>query len=114
MSIYFYNLLPLRQKNRWLLLMRSKRKCELIHIKRRFGERFHLDFSNQDIENISRIIRSNRSKKKKFVKRISNRITVFHIEYRGNLFEVLYDKRTKIPITVLPKGNHFEKTGLEK
>lgn len=89
--------------------MRSKRKCEIIHIKRRFNERFDLDFSKRDVENISLIIRSKNSKKKKFVKRISNRVTVFQIEYKDNSFIVLYDKNRKVPITVLPKGNYFER-----
>ncbi|MCL5028271.1 MAG: hypothetical protein M1480_04520 [Bacteroidetes bacterium] len=94
--------------------MRSKRKSEIIHIKRRFNERFELDFSNQDIENISKIIQSNRSKKKKFIKRISNRVTVFQIEYKDNSITVLYDKNTKMPITVLPKGNYIERTVLKE
>jgi len=69
------------------------------HVKRRSMERFGIYLSRKDQEEIVRTIREGKAE---FLKRESNAKKHFKVEYHGKIFRVVYNKKHRCLLTVLP------------
>ena len=77
---------------------KGKRKNQIKHARRRFEARFDISLnSNQYTQLVNRIKKG----KAEFVRRQSNRVTLWDIEFEGNLIRVVYDKKTSAIVTAL-------------
>lgn len=79
----------------------TKKKAEQKHAMMRFAERAGIHFSKKTNELFCRMIRSRQAI---FLKRSSLRVTLWNIEYKGKLYECVYDKKRKQIVTVLNVG----------
>jgi len=70
------------------------------HVKQRFVERFGISLSNEDLTSMISQIQKQTAV---FLKRRSHRVSIWQVPLQGRLFEVVYDKRTKTVVTVLPE-----------
>ena len=88
---------------------KGKRKNQIKHARRRFKQRFDISLNdNQYMQLINRI----KNGKGEFVKRQSNRITIWDLEFEGELVRVVYDKKTTAIVTALyPEGRPLETLG---
>lgn len=88
---------------------KGKRKNQIKHARRRFKQRFDISLNdNQYMQLINRI----KNGKGEFVKRQSNRITIWDLEFEGELIRVVYDKKTTAIVTALyPEGRPLETFG---
>lgn len=78
--------------------MRQRKPRALrLHVQRRARERFGI---NLDPVVIATMIRCGSAA---FVRRDSNRVTVWDLDYRGEQLRVVYDKERHLPITVLTR-----------
>ena len=86
---------------------KGKRKNQIKHARRRFDQRFDISLNdNQYIQLVNRIKKG----KGTFVRRQSNRVTIWDIEFEENLIRVVYDKKTSAIVTAL----YPDKQTLEK
>ncbi len=76
----------------------SKAKALKIHTTRRVHQRYGL---NVNVHDLARLIQERRGT---FVKRRSHRVTIWDVEYKGEILRVVYDKKRGLPITALPKN----------
>lgn len=90
----------------------KKRRYE--HTKGRLETRYALEVNKRDLERIIKLIQN---KKGRFVRRESNSKTHWLLNYQGQELYVVYSKKTKTILTVMPKkrvarakGN-FKKAG---
>jgi len=77
----------------------NKRKMQKIHAKSRFFER-HDILLTKDLH--KELINNIQNGKAKFVKKQSNRVTLWDIDFTDKLIRVVYDKHRKLIITTLP------------
>lgn len=75
----------------------KKRKSEQKHFDRRCIERLGIKF---DIPNIIGKVRKNELK---FLRRQSNRITIWEYEFEEKLYVVVYDSIRKMLVTIYPE-----------
>ena len=78
----------------------KKAANQINHVKQRFVERFGLSLSNEDL---SSMIKSIQNQTAVFVHKKSHRVSIWQVPLSGRLFKVVYDKRTKTVVTVLPE-----------
>lgn len=76
-----------------------KAKAQVKHARRRFLERFGLRISDNGLREMVLQIQSARAE---FVRKESNRVSLWKVRYCGELFDVVYDKQRKNIVTVLP------------
>lgn len=77
----------------------SKRECCIIHVKKRFRERFGITITDKDIADAVADIQVGYNAvalKKQSVNR-----TLFSVKIQGNYYNVIYDKKRKVIVTVL-------------
>lgn len=77
---------------------RTKKRDQHRHFKQRVRLRTGLDLSNNDVHEIALMIQR---QKGKYVESQSNRVSVWLIEFKGQEFNIVYDKERKQPITCL-------------
>lgn len=77
--------------------MKSKKECENIHAKSRIRERFGINMGKKLHQTF---INSIQNGKAKFIRRQSNRVTVWQVEYNEDVLTLVYDKHRKQIITV--------------
>lgn len=70
--------------------MTTKLKCERLHCKRRALERFNLSLNHKDMAEMAKLIQT---QKAEFIRKRSNRITLWRMNYRGNEMTVVYDNK---------------------
>lgn len=76
----------------------TKTECERIHVKRRFMERFGINLSrNKRIE----IIKAIQNGKATFIKKESNRISLFDVDIEHQVVRVAYDNLRKEIVTAM-------------
>ena len=73
---------------------------QIYHVKKRFLERFGVSLSNEDLNSMIEKIQGQTAV---FIKKTSLRVTIWQVPLHGRLYEVVYDKRTKTIVTVLPE-----------
>tara|TARA_Y100000034_G_scaffold91156_1_gene109940 strand:+ start:1008 stop:1268 length:261 start_codon:yes stop_codon:yes gene_type:complete len=78
----------------------SKTKAQRIHAKKRFVERYGLDFTRHVRREFCRRIQ--KQEKARFIERQSTRVSVWDVEYEEKIYRVVYDKIRKSIVTVLP------------
>lgn len=71
----------------------------MAHAQRRFLQRKGVFVERRHLDEMGRLIRAGGGS---FVKRQSRRITLWDIPWRGEIIRVVYDKRRKAIVTVLP------------
>ena len=77
-------------------MIRGSKKAALKrHTRQRAAERFGISV---DLKELTKLIQKGRGV---FVRRQSNRVTVWDVEYKGNTLRVVYDKLRSTPITIL-------------
>jgi hypothetical protein len=88
---------------------KGKRKNQIKHAKKRFQKRFDIDLNaNQYIQLVNRIKKG----KADFVRRQSNRVTIWDMNFEGKHIRVVYDKKTSAIVTALyPDGKPLETIG---
>ena len=88
---------------------KGKRRNQIKHARRRFKDRFDISLNgNQYKQLINRIKKG----KADFVKRQSNRVSLWDIDFEGHLIRVVYDKKTSAIVTALyPNGEPLETLG---
>jgi len=79
--------------------MTTKAVSQTRHAQRRFLERTGLEVSKRELRGLSQAIRTERGR---FVERQSLRVTVWDVPFEGRTFRVVYDKKRKTIVTVLP------------
>lgn len=77
----------------------GKRNAEILHAIRRARERYSLDLSVADIEQISKMIRTQATER---VKSLSNTRVMHRLNYKQKTILVVYDKKRHTLITFLP------------
>ena len=88
---------------------RGKRRNQIKHARRRFKDRFDISLNDNQYKQLI-----NRIKKGKatFVRRQSNRVSLWDIDFEGHLIRVVYDKKTSVIVTALyPDGQPLETLG---
>ncbi len=87
----------------------KKKKNQIRHARRRFKTRFDISLNaNQYIQLVNRIKKG----KGIFVRRQSNRVTIWDIDFEGQLIRVVYDKKTSAIVTALyPNKESLETFG---
>ena len=88
---------------------KGKRKNQIKHAKRRFKKRFDISLNeNQYNQLVNRIKKG----KADFVRRQSNRVTIWDLQFEGHEIRVVYDKHTSAIVTALyPNQRPLEKIG---
>lgn len=81
----------------------DKTKTLIKHTKRRAKERYGLHLKEEDIKNIVNLIQK---QKAEYILTESLRVTWWIVHYLGKELKVLYDKKRKTLITVLPLDNN--------
>lgn len=78
-----------------------KKKCQEIHAKKRFLERYNgFDFTEKISKEFIRMIQNGLAL---CIEKQSNRVSIFKVFYDNKDFNVVYDKKSKVVVTVLPK-----------
>lgn len=77
----------------------TKANSLLRHSKRRASERYGLNIGRAGLWEIVNIIRSGRAI---FVRKETNRVSEWKVEYSGVSMRVIYDRRRKMVVTFLP------------
>jgi len=86
---------------------KGKRKNQIKHARRRFKSRFDISLnSNQYNQLVNRIKKG----KADFVRRQSNRVTIWDMDFEGHLIRVVYDKKTAAIVTALYPNNEALET----
>lgn len=80
--------------------MISKSKHQRAHSKLRAYQRYDLELNRKDLDTIVKQIQS--SKDAFFIKRKSNRVTLWHVLYNKKSLKVVYDSDRKNVVTFLP------------
>lgn len=80
-------------------MFKGKARALLRHAKRRANTRYGLDLTNNDLQEIVRLIKQ---QKAKFIERQSLRVTHWEVEYKGETLRAVYDKRRSQIVTFLP------------
>ena len=77
----------------------KKYRSQRLHAKKRFLERCGIKLTTKDLDNLrSQIVDGNAE----LIRKQSNRVSVWKINFNGTEVEVVYDKNTKNIVTVLP------------
>jgi len=77
--------------------MTTKLKCERLHCKRRALERFGLSLNHKDMAEMAKMIQSGKAE---FIRKRTNRVTLWKITYRDNLMTVVYDNKRHSVVSV--------------
>jgi len=80
--------------------MATRRSKAIRHTQKRARQRFGIETTAEDNAVMVRAIQEHRGL---FVAKVSNRVTVFDLDYRGASMRVMYDKVKKVILTVLTK-----------
>lgn len=79
----------------------TKKQCQQAHARRRAKERFGIRLTKAMRLDIIKKIGSNKTRK---LGKQSLRVTGHEVEIEGKLLKVLYDKKRKSIVTILPPG----------
>ena len=79
----------------------SKHEAERRHAMRRFGERMGFGLSSETYADLSRQIQDGQAQ---FVRKQSNRVTIWRLMYEGKPVRVAYDKDRHQIITFIPEN----------
>lgn len=79
----------------------DKRNAEILHAIRRARERYGLELSVADIEDLARLIQKQATKR---VKAVSNTRVIHELECQNRTVWVVYDKKRHTLVTFLPRG----------
>ncbi len=84
----------------------GKKRNQIKHARKRFKKRFQIDINdNQYIQIINKIQKG----RAEFIRRQSNRVSVWDVDFEGKLIRVVYDKKTTAIVTALyPPFNKLE------
>ena len=77
----------------------TKKAAQRVHATRRAYERYGLDLHRRDIDALVRMIQRGNGV---CIGKSSNRVTLWELEYAGNRLPVVYDRKRKTIVTVLP------------
>lgn len=91
------NRIPLGMRRK---LKRSKTVCQKIHAKNRIKERFGFEINKHEYRYLISLIQNNKAQ---FIKRQSNRTSLFLIKIKNIETVAVYDKIRKTIVTFLPK-----------
>jgi hypothetical protein len=76
----------------------KKKRSQRVHAARRARERFGFTLSGNDQERICQMIRAGEGK---FVRKDSNRLSVYDVQFKGFVMRAVYDKHRKSLATVM-------------
>lgn len=82
--------------------MSDKGDAQRDHCKRRFRERYGIDFNRHLRREFVKLIQTHQCH---FVEKQSNRVSVWDLIYEGDVFRVVYDKQRKNIVTVFPDAH---------
>ena len=77
----------------------NKRKCELRHVSQRYTERVGVAPSRALITDLINQIQTGEAE---FIRKQSNRVTIWRVPHDGSDLKVVYDKQRKMVVTVMP------------
>lgn len=77
---------------------KGKRKNQIKHARRRFKQRFDISLNDNQYIQLINIIKKGKAI---FVRRQSNRVTIWDLQFEGELIRVVYDKKTTAIVTAL-------------
>lgn len=83
-------------------IKRHKRKNQIKHAKRRFAQRCDISVSDEDL---NKMVLDIQKQNAIFVKKESNRVSLWNVTHLGKEYKVLYDKQRKSIVTVLEFEN---------
>ena len=81
--------------------MISKKAKQRIHTKQRAKERYNVQLTCKDIQTIVSKIKTSH-KDTTFLKKQSNRVSLWKVIFKDQIFRVVYDKHRKNIVTILP------------
>ena len=79
----------------------SKKQCERLHARKRFFERYGLNFNNKIERLFLQIIKDGKAR---LVERQTNRVIILDVYYKLKPYRIVFDKKRKAIITALPKS----------
>jgi len=77
---------------------KGKRKNQIKHARKRFLKRFDISLNDNQYTQLVNMVKKGRAH---FVKRQSNRITIWDLDFEGQRIRVVYDKKTAAIVTAL-------------
>ncbi len=83
--------------------MTTKKKMQMQHAKRRAVERFGLHLRPDAYEELRLMVRRPEPGKAVFLKRQSNRVTVWALFFKDRWLAAVYDSHRKTIVTILPE-----------
>ena len=86
----------------------GKRRNQIKHARNRFQKRFDIRLNDNQYNQIVNRVKKGRAS---FVRRQSNRISLWDLDFEGQRIRVVYDKKTAAIVTALYPPNHFETVG---
>ena len=86
-------------------MAKSKEAAQIRHAKMRAAERYDLNLSDGQYNNLCNIIRRGGSK---IVFKQSNRVTIHKLEWDGKEMVVVYDKLRNTIVSFLPNMERYE------
>ena len=79
---------------------KTKQESQRIHAKRRFLERYGLDFNRHVRREFERLIRCYQTH---LIIQQSNRVSIHDVIYNGDVYRVVYDRNRHTIVTALPQ-----------
>jgi hypothetical protein len=77
----------------------DKRKSQSIHARKRFIQRYAIDFTKSMEQEVIAEIRCGRAP---LFDKQSLRVSIYDVYYKGSVMRVVYDKKRNVIVTVLP------------
>lgn len=79
--------------------MYNKRKAQIYHTIKRARQRFGIKLTSKNVKDMGKRIRLGKSEP---IRSANNNRTFHKLDFKGKEMAVLYDKKRKVPITVMP------------
>lgn len=85
-----------------ILYKNTKARNQYKHTQRRFKQRYAIRLSKDEYIAMCAQVRKNKAR---FIKRVSNRVTLFWVEFEDMEYPVVYDRQRKTIATVLLRSH---------
>ena len=84
-----------------------KKRDQWFHAKQKFIERKGIDLTKKLNDELINIIYS-KPNKRKLIKKQSNRISIYDISYKEDIFRLVFDRFRKSIVTILPEDEEIK------
>lgn len=86
-------------------MSKNKADCQRIHATKRAKERFDLDLNSKDYDQLVNMIQKGKAK---FLRKQSNRVSLFNVNFKEQDMDIVYDKNRKTVVTFLYPNTPYD------